>query len=354
MGLYYTDYDELMERMLKRVPEDIDKREGSLIYTCYSAAATQMAMLSIQLEDLYNNAYVDTAEGEYLDRLVSFVGTERLAATKAVVKVEADAQLEIGSAFSGNGYKYVITQICDGYYLAECDTAGTEPNSLIGELTPDEDIEGLGSVSITKIVAEGKDEEDDESLRERFYNRARYPVCAGNLNYYREALKEMSGVGGVKILPAANGGGTVRLIITDTEYRQPSEELISYVQQQIDPIETSGQGFGIAPIGHKVKVEGAQEVDIEVTLRVTLEGGDPATAFVRRARAALPGLFIEENKTWAGKDKIVLRDSFFENYFLQFSDLIDDVEILSINGEENRLILQENQILGEVTVIDNV
>lgn len=340
--------------MLNRVPEDIDKREGSLVYTALSAAAAQISELSLELDHLSENAYADTATGEYLERVALIFGAERFAATNAVVKVEADAPLELGNTFSGNGYKYKITEECDGYYLAECSEPGTEPNSALGELTADQDIEGLESVRITKIVAQGKDEEDDESLRERLFNRARYPVCAGNLNYYREALKSMSGTGGMKIVPVADGGGTVKIIITDTQYRAPSEEFVNYVQEMTDPIQTSGQGFGIAPIGHRVTIEGAQEVDVEVKLRVKFKSGNSATGHVRRAREIIPILFTKENKTWAQKDRIILRDSFFENYFLNESEDIGDVEVLSINGEENRLILEPNQILGSVTLIDVV
>ncbi len=63
----------------------------------------------------------------------------------------------------------------------------------------------------------------------------------------------------------------------------------------------------------------------------------------------VPPLLKELNRTWSKSKNIVLRDSFFEDYFLNkgaAARYTEDVEIMSINGEANRLILEENQIIG--------
>lgn len=338
----------MMERMFADIPEDMDKREGSLLYTCLSAAAVQMSMLSLELEHLYDNAYADSASGEYLERLCALLGVERRSGTRCVVKVEADAPLAVGEVFFGGDYEYEIISVCDGYYLAQCSSEGSDANSYTGEITPKNDIENLSSVRITSVTAEGKDAEEDEDLRKRFFDRARRPICAGNLNYYRSALSGLSGTGGVKILPSETECGGVRVIITDTNYAVPSEELVSYVQQTVDPPETSGQGYGIAPIGHRVTVEGAVKRDITVKIRLTTNGSGAATV-INAAGYAIGKRVEEENLKWSEQKAMVVRASMFEEIFLG-ERYVEDVEVLDINGEANRLILGENEIIGKVTV----
>jgi uncharacterized phage protein gp47/JayE len=338
-----------MKRMMSYVSSGIDKREGSLVYTCLSAAAMQLAMFSIELDDLYNGAFADTAEGENLDKLCALLGLERNGETKAVVKVVSDDSLSVGQKFSCGDYVYEICEICDGYYAAECSVSGSEPNTNFGELLPEEDYALMGSASITEIIAEGCDEEDDDSLRKRFFLRARYPVCAGNKNYYREEIGKLSGVGAVKIFPASEPNGVIRVVIADTDNSTPSDELISYVQNAVDPTDKSGQGSAIAPIGHRVTVEGVKSVDVTVKVRLTLS--DASISSVKNtANYYISEAAETENALWGSKDNIILRDSFFENIYLENFDRVTDVEIVSVNGEENRLILGEDEIIGKVTV----
>ena len=38
-------YEEILERMLERVPDDMDKREGSLIYDALAPAAIELQIM---------------------------------------------------------------------------------------------------------------------------------------------------------------------------------------------------------------------------------------------------------------------------------------------------------------------
>ena len=74
----------------------------------------------------------------------------------------------------------------------------------------------------------------------------------GNVADYKERVNAMNGVGGVKVYPVWNGGGTVKLVIINSEFNVPSAELVGQVQTAVDPVQNSGRGVGIAPIGHVV------------------------------------------------------------------------------------------------------
>ncbi len=349
MSERYTSYDEIMYSIMNRLPDDIDKREGSVVYIMLSALAEQLAMFGTEMDLLYDAAFADTAEGEDLDRVAKVFGLERKGAACGVVRIESDSDLFVGDIFTADGYDYEITSCEDGYYLACCTTAGSDTMGYIGEILPKDTASSqIKSVEITAIVSSGSDSESDEELRARYFDRARYPVCAGNLSYYRDILSGMQGVGGAKIVPVQNGAGRVKVIIKGEEMGVPSDEVLAYVKEQLDPEEYSGEGRGLAPIGHSVSVEAVEAVDIDITVRLTMRDST-ATWAIRQVLSDIGDKFAAVNAAWAENEAIVLRDSFFEECFLSY-DAVKDVEILSINGEENRLILGENQILRGLTI----
>ena len=59
-------YENILQGMLNRVPEDIDKREGSVIYDALAPAAYFLADQYFQLENFVDLVLPDTALGEYL------------------------------------------------------------------------------------------------------------------------------------------------------------------------------------------------------------------------------------------------------------------------------------------------
>ncbi len=338
----------MLEFLKKNVPDDIDMREGSLLNIVLSAAAMQFSMLTAKMDAMFECAYPDTASGKYLDQVVKILDITRREATRAVVRVDSGAKLEVGERFFGGDYKYEIISKEDGYYLARCENPGEAPNAYLGDLYPIGAFEGSANISVTKIVSMGLDEESDEALRERFRQKINFPVFAGNMNYYRQVASEIEGVGGVKIIPPKDGSKVVRAVVMDKDLGAPSEELLNYVQNVLDPKDKSGMGYGKAPIGHRVIVEAAVPVDITVDVNVRSRGGDTTTA-IKYAWLEVPPLLKELNRTWSKSKNIVLRDSFFEDYFLNkgaAARYTEDVEIMSINGEANRLILEENQIIG--------
>ncbi|HEY9858154.1 MAG TPA: baseplate J/gp47 family protein, partial [Candidatus Obscuribacterales bacterium] len=67
-----------MERLTQeRLPGVTDFRVGSVVRTMYESIAYEMAVLYEQMNQVYLSAYVDTAEGTQLDRLVAVLGIQR-------------------------------------------------------------------------------------------------------------------------------------------------------------------------------------------------------------------------------------------------------------------------------------
>ncbi len=126
---------------------------------------------------------------------------------------------------------------------------------------------------ITEILIPGEDEESTEDFRKRYFLSVQTEAFGGNVIDYKYKTKSIDGVGGVKVYPVWNGGGTVKLVIQNSLFQQPSLTLIDQVQTIIDPIQNSGTGLGIAPIGHVVTVAGVGVEDIDIVSEITLQDG---------------------------------------------------------------------------------
>lgn len=59
-------YDIILERMMNRVSDKIDKRPSSPVYDLHSSTAIEFQILYIELEYLIKNSYGDTAAREFL------------------------------------------------------------------------------------------------------------------------------------------------------------------------------------------------------------------------------------------------------------------------------------------------
>lgn len=58
-------YEEILERMLERVPDDMDKREGSLIYDALAPAAIELQIMYIELDVILKETFADNASREF-------------------------------------------------------------------------------------------------------------------------------------------------------------------------------------------------------------------------------------------------------------------------------------------------
>ena len=58
------------KEMLSQVPDTIDTREGSIIQTAIGPAAWYLEGVYMLLDKMQDNAYAETAVGDYLDLIV--------------------------------------------------------------------------------------------------------------------------------------------------------------------------------------------------------------------------------------------------------------------------------------------
>lgn len=352
----YT-YEAILQRMLDTVPDTMDKREGSIIYDALAPAAAELAKAYIWLANAVDLVFVDTAVNEYLDRLCNQIGIMRKPATAAVKQgTFYDSNnnfinISIGSRFTCEElYWIVIEKISDGVYELQCESNGVEGNNVTGNLIPVDYIDGLAVATLTELLIPGEDEETDDDLRTRYLAVSNDVAFAGNIEDYKEKTKALDGVGSVKVIPVWNGGGTVKLIILNSDYNVASNVLIEKVQEAICP-QLTDEGTGLAPIGHKVTIVTTTETKINIKTSITLASSFVFETVEKRIKEALDNYLLELRKTWEDSKSLIVRISQIESTVLNVEGVLD-VSSTTVNGQASNLEIPQEHIpvLGNVEV----
>lgn len=386
-------YEVILQRMLDRVSDKLDKRPSSLIYDTHSATAIELQNLYIELEYLIINSYGDTAARDFLILLCRERGIAPELATNAVLKGEfTPTTINLtGQKFNIGDLNYVVTeQIVPGQYQVKCETAGTIGNQYLGDMIPMEYIDGLKTATLTEILIPGEDEEDTEVLRKRYFDSFNEQTFGGNHADYLAKVKSIDGVGNVKItrvwngdirpadmIPSANVtawynsviggleadvatwlsavymasfekkltvGGTVLLtVVNSLDYGAATNVLLDSVQTIIDPVQNAGEGYGLAPIGHVVNVKSAEAVNLYITATITFDEGYNWSNTKTAIQEAVDAYLLELRKSWADSNYTVVRISQIETRVLTVKGIID-IANTKINGSTNNMTLTKYQV----------
>lgn len=320
-------YEKIMERMLSRVPDTLDKREGAIIFDALAPAAFEMSILYTELETALDQTFADTCQGVYLDKRCMERGITRQPATHAIVQgtfKPVDLDLS-GLRFNCGDYNYTVLS-----------------NGISGQLIPIDYINGLETAEITAILIPGENEESDEDLRSRYFDTLVSQAYGGNITDYKQKTNAIEGVGGVKVTPVWNGGGTVKLTIIASDYTVPTTTLIEKVQKEID---------SVAPIGHIVTVDGTTQKEIQIETNIVYQTGWSWKTSGNYIEKAIDAYFQELAKNWASSDQLIVRISQIETRILDCAGVID-ISNTKINGNAENLILESNSIPVRGSVTD--
>lgn len=85
--------------------------------------------------------------------------------------------------------------------------------------------------------------------------------------------------------PLWQGPGTVGIYLLDADKRAANEEIVAAAQAYIDPTQ-DGQGEGVAPAGAIVTVMAAEEVPIDIRVKLTLASGVTMAEVKKKSRMA--------------------------------------------------------------------
>lgn len=385
-------YESILKRMLDRVSNKIDKREGSIIFDTHSPTAIELQILYMELDNILREGYGDTASREYLIRRCKERGITPYGATNAILRGEfTPTNIDVtGQRFNIGSINFIaIEKIYDGEYQVQCETPGIVGNQQLGTMIPIEYIEGLETAELVEVLIPGEDEEDTEDLRTRYFDSFNEQAFGGNVQDYLNKTNAIPGVGSTKVTrvwnndlrpaemipsaavkawydtikttlsgePAAwletvfnaandkklTTGGTVLLTILNSDFGVASDTLIDSVQETIDPEEYTGEGYGVAPIGHVVSVKSASAVSVTVKTNITFEVGYGWSNLQTSIEQAISAYLLELRKSWADNPYLVVRISQIETRLLSIKGVVDIADT-KLNGASDNLTLGKDEV----------
>lgn len=345
-------YEQILKRMLDRVPNGFDKREGSIIYDALAPAAMELMGMYIELNTILKETFGDTASRDFLIRRAKERGITPQSSTHAVLKAVSKpdtVDIKIGARFSLEDLNYeVLEKIRDGEYKVKCESLGVVGNKYFGAMIPIDYIQGLQNIEITELLIPGEDEEDTEIFRKRYFDSFDSKAYGGNVEDYLKKTNSIPGVGSTKVTPVWNGGGTVKLTILDSNFDKANESLIETVQNMIDPT-MDATGIGIAPIGHIVTVDTVEEVKINIKTQITFEDTYSFENLKQSISQVISAYLLEIRKDWANQNTTIVRIAQIESRILSINGIVDIINT-KINEVENNLTLSKYQIpvIGEI------
>ena len=218
-----------------------------------------------------------------------------------------------------------------------CETPGSAGNECAGQIIPIDYINGLQKAELTELLVPGNDEEDTESLRERYLNIIRKPSTSGNIYDYYNWAMSCDGVGAAKIFPLAYGAGTVKVVIADENKEAATAALVRQVKEYIEEQR---------PIGATVTVTSAEEYPVNVTAKILLANGVNLGDVQNSFAEALTEYFHDTafELSYIGIARI-------GNILLDTAG-VEDYSELTINGFTSNITLMDEQIAttGAVTL----
>lgn len=301
----YT-YAFLRKQMLSQVPDTFDKRDSAPLPTAISPAAYVLAGFYLTLNQVQQQAFVQTASGQSLDYLGVLAGLTRYPASPAVRLGVFNTAVPMGARFSTvngeNSINFSVTAAESeaNQYQLTAESPGTVGNEYTGPILPITNVPGLTSAQITDILVPGDEEETDDAFRQRIISALNNRPFGGNIADYQQNIMAIDGVGAVQVYPTWNGGGTVKCSILGADYVPASPELVQNVQTAIDP-PTSGLGLGLAPIGAQVTITAPSEVTVNISATVELAAGYELEQVQPLVESALETYLLSVRRSWGNQ-----------------------------------------------------
>lgn len=276
---YQTMLDRLLTDVKTKYPE-LDYREGSLIYNAIAATALELNTFYINADMVNDQSFIETASRTFLYKLSEQMGidTSHYGSTKGTFKALFDQEIPIGSRWNLGLYNYTVIEQLDKVepyfaYELECETKGSAPNSVVGTLTPIDDINlNLTYSELVSAIQQGREELTDDEIRKYYTNNINGTIVDGNKAQYEQWCALFDGIGNYKVFPLWNGNNTVKCSILNEINGVASEELIKDFQDYLDP-GSAGMGDGVAPIGAIVTVTTATEHPINISATIYMKEG---------------------------------------------------------------------------------
>ena len=281
-----------------------DLNIGSVTRTIVEAMSRELAGLYAQLNIAYDSAFLETATGASLDRVVALLSYSRFRAGHAVGSVTftrrpgATGSITIPAgtpiADAADKVRYLTSERYDmlaGESVAEVRVQGalkSTPGVAAGTLAViQRPIAGLDTVTNARPTMAASDDETDEALRARTRD-ALLTANKGTVESIRHGLLSVEGVSDVAVVEMPNGvAGEIHLAIQLEEAPAAGGELPQKVLERIE---------ALRPAGIRVIKTAAPKAELAARIALVLAGSSLPPADVEAVRAAVRKRLVDEIK----------------------------------------------------------
>ena len=341
-----------------------DFNEGSEIRTLLESFAVDLYTLMEEQDDVSRICFVETADGEWLDKhgsnpLLNLpretgaygAGTVVFtipSATTSDVIIPIDTILvsnETGLEYATLSDATISVGDTSVTCMAECLTTGEDGNASTGTITLFDDdttlYNGL-TVNNTEAFTGGIDYEEDDDYRERLLSYIRKDDF-GSVGYYENLCNTVDGVHDVLLVAAT---GYTKKILVNGDTKPTPNTVLADVLEVVSDVNNIvlGHSFTVDKPGYVTKnltvnlgvtVE-VDEDDLEELLQAVFDGGEAISG------AIFDGVSIGETLK-----KNTLYDAFY------LIDAVETVEILISSTEISDLTVDDDEVLKLGTVTFN-
>jgi uncharacterized phage protein gp47/JayE len=342
-----TVQEEIIRRINERLKIDANLMEGGFAQDIIGSISYELANITeTELNRIADKAFVETAEGEDLDRVGADYGIERRQAAAAIVNLEitGDEFAVINQnvkavynnlVFTVQEYKKINSSGV-ATVRAKCETMGTIGNVPANTITEFlTDYAGLKTVNNPEPSYDGFNREEDEIYKQRIKDYLASDSANCNKEQYEAWAREVTGVLKAVVKGAEDmGAGNVGVFISAID-ATVSEDLKQAVYDYINERQF---------INATLIVDSLNYIDIEIVANVILKEGysniDVMDEFKIKLKDYLNSV-----------EKVV---SYFKISELLFDCAgVEDVTDYTLNGKADSVTLQETDfaVVGEVQIV---
>lgn len=346
-----------------------DFNEGSEIRNILESIAVNSYIIMEDKNELTKIAFVETAEGEYLDMHGAnpSIQLERDTGSQAngYVTFKVDEALTTDSVIpegtivvnSTTGLEYVT--LYEGILSAnetevtvviECLTDGADGNCGIGEIDTIEDIiSDIPTLTVTNesTITGGSDYEEDEEYRQRLLNYKKKDDF-GSLPYYMNLVKDIEGVHDVLIVDVSTASKIILKVLVNGDVKPTPVSVLADVLEKYSMVNNH-------VVSHNFTVDSPEYVEIKVALdfEVSVEIDEDTI------RTVVSEIFNGGNTVSIGFDfegfymgENVSAEIFRSNLVLMDGVRDVDVTLTVDNTDYDTVVIDEDQVakLGTVTI----
>lgn len=284
-----SSVDEIHKRMLKSIPNDIDKGENGFLWDFTRPTAIEMSeIINFVLLQILMSVFPKWSNNMILDYHGENRGIYRKEAKCAIgaITVEGAKNTVIpkGSKFCTQSYmnepsiefetneeaKIPESGSLDIDITAVC--AGKSGNVAAETITlMSIPIKGITRVRNKEPTYYGYEQEDDEALKERIsdYDKHQGESFVGSTWDYKRWAESVPGVGNAKVISAKDDTGLVRIALTDSNGMAASEKLCEDVYNFI--MKPDAPDLRLVPVEAHLKVTPPDIVSISIKVNVEID-----------------------------------------------------------------------------------